>query len=828
MQNPRAARPRGPSLCALTPRTRVLTMALTLSEPTSMRMQIEQDPFRERTKALGVWAGRGLWPCRWVSCPGAGEPPLVTGYRRRFSVAGAASATVHVSADERYDLFLDGHRIGRGPERGDPDNWFFETYELDLKAGEHVLAARVWSLGDMAPIAQMSLRPGFILCPESEAFVELFGTGVADWEAKVLGGYEFAMTGQWKMVGANVVIDAARFDWGFERGEGEGWQTAFVGAPGAVAGLPAEYPTCHMMRPAMLPAMMEKHRFAGTVRHVQELKRSDAQGVPVRTQDHLKDEAAAWQTLISGDGALTVPPKTQRRVIVDLGDYYTAYPELVTDGGRGACVRVEWAETLFKDAAGRGKGNRDEIEGRYFVGVGDAFLLDGQKRHFETLWWSAGRYLQVTVRTAGEPLTISRLLLRETRYPLEAESGFHCDDERLKGVTPVALRALQMSAHETYVDCPYYEQLLYVGDSRLEALATYALSRDERLPRKALREFDFSRARGGTVMSRFPSRLHQIIPSFSLWWICMVHDYAHWRDDPGFVRSLMPGVRAVIEGLLPHLNADGLLEALRGWNFMDWVAEWPNGVPPEADLGVSGPINWLFALALARAAELEAIAGEPELAARDRRLAEEVAERTGAAFWVQGRKLYADDLGGTRFSEHSQTLAILTGLLSEERMARVGRGLSGAQGLAPASIYFTHYVFEALRRLGRVEGVFARMQEWFDHAAHGMKTTWESGPEGRSDCHGWGAHLLFHYFATLLGIRPASAGFRTVDVAPQLGPLTSVYGRMVHPRGEIEAELVLKDGCLKGFLVLPAAVEGRLRWGAKTLPLEEGRQEVFL
>ncbi len=343
--------------------------------------------------------------------------------------------------------------------------------------------------------------------------------------------------------------------------------------------------------------------------------------------------------------------------------------------------------------------------------------MDGAKRHFETLWWHAGRYLQVTVRTADEPLTISRLLLRETRYPLEPESEFHCDDERLAGVTPVALRTLQMCAHETYMDCPYYEQLMYVGDTRLEVLTTYAVTRDDRLPRKALRTFDYSRQRSGLTMSRHPSRVLQVIPSFSLWWICMVHDYAHWRDDAAFVRGLMPGVRAVIEGFLPCLNEDGLLTALRGWNFVDWVPEWQHGIPPEADQGVSGPMNWLLALTLARASELEAVCGEPELADRDRRLAQEVAGRADAAFWVPERQLYADDQAHEHFSEHSQALAILTGLLSEERMARVGTGLLEPQGLARASIYFSHYVFEALRRLGHVEGVFARLQEWFDHAA---------------------------------------------------------------------------------------------------------------
>jgi len=794
-----------------------------------MRVLIDEDPYRARTWDRGIWAGRGEWPCRWVSCPAAGRPPFVTAYRRPFALEKDAVVRVHVTADERYELFLDGHRVGRGPERGDPQNWFFETYDLDLRAGRHVLVARVWSLGQMAPVAQMSFAPGFLLCPDLDEHVELLGTGVAEWEAKRLDGYAFDLPRRAGMTGANVTVDGATFAWGYEKGEGDGWGPVEVGAPGTGADLTADCPPRPMLRPAMLPAMMEKHRFVGTVRHVQELPTADAEGVPVRAADNLPEEVKAWQALMAGESTLSVPPNTVRRVIVDLGDYYCAYPELVTSGGAGASVRIEWAESLFKEPKGRGKGNRDEVEGRCFCGVGDTFLPDGgQKRHFETLWWQAGRYVQVVVRTQDDALTINRLLIRETRYPLEMESEFHCGDERLTRVTPIAMRTLQMCAHETYMDCPYYEQLMYVGDTRLEALTTYATTHDDRLPRKALKEFDYSRLHSGMTTSRFPSRSQQIIPSFSLWWICMVHDYAHWRDDAGFVRALMPGVRAVIESFLPCLNADGLLRAPRGWNFVDWVPQWPNGMPPDADTGVSGPMNWLLALALARAAELEDIVGEEELAARDRRLAAETAERTAAAFWVPDRKLFADDLAHEHFSEHSQVLAILTGLLPEERTARIGRALLEPQEMAPTSIYFSHYTFEALRRLGHVEAVFERLGTWFDHLELGMKTTWETTAEGRSDCHAWGAHPVFHYFATVLGIRPASPGFRTVDVAPQLGPLTSAYGRMPHPRGEIEAEFVLKEGALEGFVVLPTGVEGRLRWGPKTLPLEPGRQEVYL
>ena len=88
----------------------------------------------------------------------------------------------------------------------------------------------------------------------------------------------------------------------------------------------------------------------------------------------------------------------------------------------------------------------------------------------------------------------------------------------------------------------------------------------------------------------------QVIPPFSLWWIGMVHDYSLWRDDEAFVRSLMPGVRAMIDFYLSFLNDDGLIEGPNGWNFMDWVPAWDWGLPPDADKGVSGLVNWQFVM----------------------------------------------------------------------------------------------------------------------------------------------------------------------------------------------------------------------------------------
>ena len=96
------------------------------------------------------------------------------------------------------------------------------------------------------------------------------------------------------------------------------------------------------------------------------------------------------------------------------------------------------------------------------------------------------------------------------------------------------------------MDCPYYEQLQYAGDTRIQALVSLYMSGDDRLVRNAIAQLNDSRTPEGATYSRAPSRLQQYIPPFSLWWIGMVHDFWTYRDDPQFVREMLPGVRQVL------------------------------------------------------------------------------------------------------------------------------------------------------------------------------------------------------------------------------------------------------------------------------------------
>ena len=119
-----------------------------------------------------------------------------------------------------------------------------------------------------------------------------------------------------------------------------------------------------------------------------------------------------------------------------------------------------------------------------------------------------------------------------------------------------------------------------------------------------------------------------------------------------------------------------------------------------------------------------------------------------------------------------------------------------------------------------------RLQLWFDLKAKGFKTTLESPEPTRSDCHAWGAHPIYHTFASILGIRPTSPGFKTVEIRPQFGPLEWARGEMPHPKGKIVVELHQESAGLVGSITLPDGVTGELVHGGKRIRLRGGSQTV--
>ena len=797
-----------------------------------MRVLLHNNPLRPSSAPPNDLEEASRSRPAWLAPLTSLHSPEVRAYRLRFDLPQAALVRIHVSADERYKFFTDGQLVGRGPERGSDRAWFYETYDVELSAGQHTFVAIVWQLGDIGPEAQIGLAPGFILEVEGP-FRDILSTRSATWETKQVSGVTFklpifsSVNPAW-FVEPIQTTDGATYPWGIEMGEGDGWEMPSVRHEDILA--PFGLQALHVLNPASLPAQLAVPKVGGQVRHVAHETWTHVEMVPVTSEAHLESEMATWQAMIDGTAPLVVPPHTCRQVIIDLDEYVCAYPQIKLSGGKGSELTIGWAEALYIDYPSHTKGQRDEVEGRTFVALcRDVIKCDGgSHRKFEPLWWRAGRFVELLVETDDEPLTIDSFSLLETRYPLEMQSKFNSSDESLDKIIPVALRGLQMCAHETFMDCPYYEQLMYVGDSRLEALTNYVISIDDRLSRKSIKMFGLSHLSNGLTQARYPSRDIQVIPPFSLWWIGMVHDYALWRGDQAFVAELLPGMRATLDAFLANVQSNHLLKAPYGWNFSDWVVDWPLGVPRDGVDGFSGLLNWHLVYTLGLAVRLEEWAGDSYLAKRWQSWYEKITLASNSAFWNEQRRLFADDLEHHYFSEHTQCLALLSGVVAGKQKMNMAENLLHDSSLTRTTIYFTHYLFETFRLLGEPAAFFSRMGLWFDLPAQGFKTTPEQPEPSRSDCHGWGAHPLYHYFASLLGIRPASFGFESVEISPMPGHLTNLSGEMVHPRGQINADLHFENGHVHGNVSLPAGLTGTFCYAKKSLDLQPGVQQIEL
>ena len=107
----------------------------------------------------------GAPSARWIAPRGTpGDSFTVFHARHTFTLEKApARFLVHVSADNRYRLYVNGVQVSSGPERSDVNHWRYETVDLapQLHAGRNAIAALVWNWGSARPVALPAVNVGW-------------------------------------------------------------------------------------------------------------------------------------------------------------------------------------------------------------------------------------------------------------------------------------------------------------------------------------------------------------------------------------------------------------------------------------------------------------------------------------------------------------------------------------------------------------------------------------------------------------------------------------------------------------------------------------------
>lgn len=755
-------------------------------------------------------------------------------FRNAFNVSEDDGPLVlDVSADERFYLTIDGQFVARGPNRSSPDNWQYQTYSIEgLTSGTHVAEAVVWRLGDHAPIAQLSHRGGFILKAEGVYDAKLT-TGKSEWKVGRLTGI------------SSIGLDDDAGAWGtgtqFEitgcgpySGEPAEWDDAEVVRCDAGAKGPIIYggrTSGWMLFPTQLPDQTERRIVPGRIMAV-------AKDVPFRSL-HVYTEAEFKDTIDIAK-PFTVPANTKMQLAWDLGNYYCAYPEVVVSGGNGAKLAI-----CFSEAAKRGDTNlkasepdaRGKIAGRYLAAFGDTFVSDGRDRaEFSAPWFRCGKWVRIDIETQDEPLKVDSVALVESRYPVELESMFSSlDDATLADVRRICARAMQMCCHEMLFDCPYYEQQMYPGDARIQLNVLSAMSRDDRMVKRAIELFELGTHSDGMCPFNWPTRGLQEGASYTLCYLLMYGDYARNHADREWLRARLPGMRRSMAGIEYYENGDGLLENLPGWNFMDWTVGWDKDGTAKgcrAKEGVNVELNLFWNLAMRSAATVERALGNELQARYWEEKSKQLKAKIVETFWSEQRGLMADTPEKRDFSEHAQALALIGDVLPADKAEVAFRHLVEDGDLKRCTVYFSYYLFETYFKFGRGDLFLKRLDLWRDYVKKGLATTQEAPDseengevkESRSDCHAWGSHPIWFMQTGLAGIRSAAPFFEKVLVAPCPGGLKELKARHPHPRGWIEVDLRFDGYKARGTVATP--VSGTFAFGGKEISLHSGENQI--
>ena len=664
---------------------------------------------------IGLEAGsmerEGFFPSKMIV-------PAWFGFRT-FIETVSAHCPVEVTGRSQFKLFINGKSVLFGPCRSRKEVVYYDTLDFApyLRVGENQILMQVFSYPENPP-DRTQAGPNYCYGDDGGPAISLEGKlgdrdpgDPANWRVWLdkgigSGDYGVFLTGATERVDGGLSAANPFFSGHWED---EGVIPAVIVQPWAYDPFGCRHGKVFLPRPIDLLYRKEKT-------------------FPV------------WQER-------TFAPGEEGRFVLDTGELTTAYFRIGFKGGKGARVKITYAESYYhKDECGRKyKGIRDDASG-FIDGMYDEIVLDGDTV-YEPFRFRTFRFIEVSVCTAKESLTILPQPYIETAYPLgepKCPEGLTPEQQKLY---EVAFRTLQLCAHDTYEDCPYYEQLQYACDTRLEILFTYASTGNTRLAAHAIDLFASSLQPNGFTQARFPSREDQIIPVFSLYFILMLEDYLNETGDKEFVRRYIPIAERIAETFLMKRCPDGLLAPQGYWDYFDWTQEWSDAfsTPTAVKNGESALQNLFFVYAVQSLCRMLPVFDRGDLAAAYERESAQILRLIEKSCFVPEKCLYKEGPQTEEYTQHTQIYAVLTGLAEGEKARQIMERVLADDSLVQCSFMQRFYLFRALEKAGMYDRTEALWKDWQAFIDLHCTTFPETPFDPRSDCHAWSALPLWEF-----------------------------------------------------------------------------------
>lgn len=564
-------------------------------------------------------------------------------FRKAFDYRPGGRVFVHISADDYYKLYLNGHFVCQGSAPGYPFHYYYNTVDITeyLVPGGNCLAVhtyyqglinRVWVSGDDRHGLILDVeQEGEILCATDETFRCARHSGFAE-----LGTVGYKTQYLERYISGSAEEGFMRADY-----DDSNWAHAVLRRHINYTLVPQ--PT----------AMLEFAEIEPTLS-------------------------------VDADG-----------ITADFGAMYVGSLCAEAKGAAGDVIELLFGQELNEDGTVR-------WQLRANCAYREEWVLSGGQDVLDQFDYKAFRYVRIN-RPAGVELAGIRLRARHYPFALTAKPAqFVRNDPEMTAIWNLCVRSLEWGVQEVIQDCMEREKGNYLGDGCYTALAYTALTGDGAMFRKLIDDSMRSRFVNPGLMTCAACSFMQEIAEYPLMMYYALWEYDRLTGDRDYLAGHYDQLCEILDFYRDsYARPDGMLCDLDKWCVVEWPANYRDGYDVDLKEGkvcreVHNVINAHYIGAVGYMNRIAALLGRPPYA--------DEGALKGAyidAFYDPARRLFRDSVTSDHVSLIGQAFALMYGLCPDAACEAAIVDLIAERGFTAVMLFGAYPLLAGLRRIGR-------------------------------------------------------------------------------------------------------------------------------
>ena len=743
-------------------------------------------------------------------------------YRKTFSLQKKElkSATIRITAETRYLLWVNGQYVTRGPAKCYPWYQAYDTLDISayLKPGKNSIAVLVHVIGKTTYSSIWRDKAGLLVDGEIK-FKDGSGLRVdTDPSWKIIVDPARSSEGQQLMLPLSFqeIFDSRKDlpGWTLPDFDDSTWKKPDIFGKIPIGTVPAgTFPWSNMIN-REIPLLEEKiTHFTGTTcffRGTNDKNWQDNSKLMnhLEKEKRIKADASNIRVEMNGQilSSILVKPAGKNNfsaVVLDLGKTSVGCPRLKIKAATGGEVIDFYYATrhpddeLFmtvtqpNDAKNKKKQKvkkAPETETGH-DGLADRYICKAGEQDFETFLFKGYRYLMLVFRNVVKPLKIAEINNNFVAYPVIHKGSFECSDETFNKIWKLCENGLRICMLDSYIDCPDREQAQWMFDGLIEGETNFFSFGDKDLFRRLIRQCAQNQTPEGLLYAVFPvEHFVLIIVDFNLHWLQAADRYYYYTKDKTILAEIFPVAEKNLAWFEKLAGKEKLLKNPEGlWLWLDWST--------LKKSGTSARFNLQYMRTLQAMQRICKLTGKNAAPYKKQEAA--VKKALIRTFYDKKHGVWYENYNNgklTQLSQHANALACLAGLPSGKGSLEILKQsfLKESKKKPIASAGFSFYVLESLFKLKEETKALDLIKEgWGFMLKHGATSTWETffSLTRGTVCHGWSTHPIALLSKNVLGIKPVGPGWETFKFEPTKDlRITRAKGSVPTPYGEITAE----------------------------------------